>query len=42
MVKLDENFGDKKMNFWKKLPKLAFLKKKVANKKNIGSKHVHE
>jgi hypothetical protein len=30
-VKLDENFGDKKMSFWKKKsPKLTFLKKKFA------------
>jgi hypothetical protein len=30
MVKLDENFGDKKMSFWKKTAKISIFEKKFA------------
>jgi hypothetical protein len=30
MVNLDEKFGDKKMNFWKKIAKISVFEKKIA------------
>jgi hypothetical protein len=29
MVKLDENFGNKKMSFWKKIAKISVFEKKI-------------
>jgi hypothetical protein len=35
-VKLDENFGDKKMSFWKKIAKISIFEEKKLPSSNIS------